>query len=48
MIIVVGVDDSEHAKTVLGRAINEAERVKGELRVIHVVHLPATWSSRSM
>jgi nucleotide-binding universal stress UspA family protein len=40
MVIVVGVDDSELAKTVLERAIDETERRQGELRVVHVVHLP--------
>lgn len=40
MVVVVGVDDSEHAITVLRRAVEEARRRGAALHVVHVFHAP--------
>ncbi|HKX76864.1 MAG TPA: universal stress protein [Acidimicrobiia bacterium] len=40
MIIVAGVDVSEHSQTVIKRAIEEAERRDADLHVVHVVQYP--------
>ncbi|HEY4606572.1 MAG TPA: universal stress protein [Acidimicrobiia bacterium] len=43
MAIVVGVDSSPHAVSVLERAILEAERRTEELHVVHVFHPPVVY-----
>lgn len=40
MIIVAGVDDSDHARHVLTRAIDEAKTKGADLHVVHVVQSP--------
>jgi nucleotide-binding universal stress UspA family protein len=40
MIIVAGVDDSDHARRVLMRAIEEAKALDADLHVVHVVQSP--------
>jgi nucleotide-binding universal stress UspA family protein len=40
MIIVTGVDVSEHSQTVVKRALEEAERRDADLHVVHVVQYP--------
>jgi nucleotide-binding universal stress UspA family protein len=40
MIVVAGVDDSEHAITVLEHAVRAAEHLKAELHLVHVFHMP--------
>ena len=42
MIIVVGVDESDHSANGLRRAIELAEALNAELHVIHAVHIPGT------
>jgi nucleotide-binding universal stress UspA family protein len=40
MVVVVGVDESEHAVSVIERALEEATRRQAELHVVHVFHPP--------
>ncbi|HEX6146111.1 MAG TPA: universal stress protein [Acidimicrobiia bacterium] len=40
MLVVAGVDSSDHAVKVLGRAIDEARRREAELHVVHVFNPP--------
>jgi len=40
VIVVVGVDGSEHAVAVVRRAVAEAEAWQAELHVVHVFHAP--------
>jgi nucleotide-binding universal stress UspA family protein len=40
MVVVAGVDSSDHAVKVLGRAIDEARRREAELHVVHVFNPP--------
>ena len=40
MIIVAGVDDSDHARQVLKRAIQEATTKSADLHMVHVVQSP--------
>ncbi|MDH4119146.1 MAG: universal stress protein [Acidimicrobiia bacterium] len=40
MLLVVGIDESEHAGHVVDRAIQEAELRGAELHVVHVFHPP--------
>jgi nucleotide-binding universal stress UspA family protein len=40
MVVVTGVDSSDHAVKVLGRAIDEARRREAELHVVHVFNPP--------
>jgi nucleotide-binding universal stress UspA family protein len=40
MVVVAGVDSSDHAAKVLGRAIDEARRREAELHVVHVFNPP--------
>lgn len=40
MVIVVGVDESEHAVAVLDRAVEEARRWGARLHVVHVFQAP--------
>lgn len=40
MVIVVGVDESEHAVTVAKKAVDEARRRNEPLHVVHVFHAP--------
>lgn len=40
MIVVVGVDESEHAVLVVRRAVAEARVWEAELHVVHVFHAP--------
>jgi nucleotide-binding universal stress UspA family protein len=40
MVVVVGVDESDHAVAVVERALGEAERRDAELHVVHVFHPP--------
>jgi nucleotide-binding universal stress UspA family protein len=42
MIIVVGIDDTEHSIRVLEHALNVAELKDAALHVVHVFHLPPT------
>jgi len=42
VIIVAGVDDSEHGETAARRAIVFARRNDAELHLVHVLHLPAS------
>jgi len=42
MIIVVGVDDTEHSIKVLEHAIQVAQQRQAMLHVVHVFHLPPT------
>lgn len=42
MIIVVGIDGSEHSTRGLSRAIDLAEAQDAELHVVHAVHIPGT------
>ncbi len=42
MIIVVGVDESEHSAHGLRRAIELAEALSAELHVVHALHIPGT------
>lgn len=40
MVVVVGVDESEHAVTVVRKAVEEARRRDAALHVVHVFHAP--------
>ncbi|HSK07323.1 MAG TPA: universal stress protein [Acidimicrobiia bacterium] len=40
MVVVAGVDSSDHAVKVLGRACDEARRREAELHVVHVFNPP--------
>lgn len=41
MIVVVGIDESEHAVTVVRRALDEARFRGADLHVVHVFHAPS-------
>lgn len=41
MIVVVGIDESDHAVTVVRRALEEARYRGADLHVVHVFHAPA-------
>lgn len=40
MVVVVGIDESEHAVHVVERALDEARMRDAELKVVHVFHPP--------
>ena len=40
MVVVVGVDETEHGVTVVSRALEEARSRDAELHVVHVFHPP--------
>lgn len=42
-MVVAGIDDSAVSKTVLSKAIQEAEWREADLHVVHVVHLPMVY-----
>ena len=42
MIIVAGVDDSDHGEAAARRAVVFARRNKAELHVVNVLHIPAS------
>jgi len=42
MIIVAGIDESEHSAHGLTRAIRLAEVLSAELHVVHALHIPGT------
>jgi nucleotide-binding universal stress UspA family protein len=48
MIVVAGVDDSPVSKTVVTKAIQEAEWREAELHVVHVVQFPAVYADVPM
>ena len=48
MVVVVGVDASPVAVQVVGRAIEEAERRRGELHAVHVLRTPVVYVETGM